>query len=95
MLRLFYEGFTNKLMMPKFHNNSEVNDIVSGFAKYDETGQYWYIAGDDLNALASFLYKRFYNSKRKNLIDNITTYKDVRYSKSELQDTLRFRFNNF
>lgn len=95
MLRLFYEGFTNKLMQPKFHNNSKINDTVAGFAKFDEDRHRWYIDSEDISALAGFLYKQVYNSKRKNLVDNVTEYKEIMYDKSALQQQLRFKLENF
>ena len=88
MREIFYEGFTNMQMCPVFHSLDKINNIVKGFATKNEDYNRWEICNDDIETLAGLIYKATCNSRKKNIVEYATTFKNVRYD----ANALKYRF---
>ena len=90
----FYEGYTNQMMMPKFSNDTKVNAILKGFVQKNENG-YFYIDHDQIENLAGILFRKFSNSRAKNLVTKLSEFKNVQYDsyalKSRINDLINAR----
>lgn len=90
LLSDFYEGYTNRQYMPKFHNNEKIDNIVSGFAKLNTDSGYWYLEEDDYPRIAAALYKSFIcTSNRKNKVEYGCRYNNIKYRKPKMMNEVQ------
>lgn len=80
LLSMFYEGFTNKPMTPRFHTLDVVCNIVSGFATKDESGRYS-LGEDKLNTVAGLIHKQY---PRLKSYDRVCSLTNITYNKQKL-----------
>lgn len=99
MRDVYYEGYTNRPLMPVFHNNEKINSVVKTFAQKTEDTEgrdcgYWHIPEDDIDTLAGMIYKKMYKSRKKNVVEYCSTFKDLIYNRSLLEARLDILFTN-
>lgn len=80
---IFYEGYTNTLMIPTFHNNAKIQSVIKTFAVKEDAG--WTIHREDYATIAGMLYETLISARRKNLEEYATTYKHLSYDQRTLQ----------
>lgn len=88
LLEAFYEGYTNTTMMPIFHNTTKINDIIKSFATKDENEK-WIIHNDDIDTLAGMIYQVTSTSKKTNVVEWASTFKNIKYDTWALRTRLK------
>lgn len=81
LLAMFYEGFTNQAMTPRFHSIEKITNIVAGIAKKTDSGIY-VIEDSALDTLAGMIYKAY--PRLKSYVKVCTFNSMLRYDKSAL-----------
>ena len=88
----WYQAYTMTPMMPVFHKQDKINNIIKSFAKKDGYTDKWLILDDDLEIMAGYLFKVVSSSKRTNILDYATSYSNIAYDQLRLRCILQELF---
>ena len=90
----WYQAYTMTPMMPVFHKQEKINNIVKGFVRKDEYTDKWILPDDILEALSGHLFKAVSASKRANIVSYASTLDNVQYDRYTLNRFLQDRFDS-
>ena len=92
LVAMFYEGYTNKKYMAQFHKDSDINEIVSEFAKEVDGDESYYISAESYDNLAALLFAKIRNTKKT--AEWATKYTNIKYSQYELMRKVQNLLDN-